>query len=253
MAKQIINLGTSPNSGTGDRLRVAFNKVNENFTEVYVNMESISPAFNKANDATLLAQSAFNYANTIISDSGIDSYARTNSNSAFVKANSSSVLAQTAFNKANTAFDEANTANVKAQAAFDKANTFNGFSQSRVQSSITINSLPSQNSSSNTIVGFKGYALYAVEVSNSAWVTIYSSESFRTQDASRTIDSDPTPGSGVIAEVITNGSSKQYFGPAVFGYSSETVPSTNIPIKVKNIGANTANLTITLTLLQLES
>jgi len=35
MAKQTINIGTNQDDGTGDLLRVAFNKVNDNFTEVY--------------------------------------------------------------------------------------------------------------------------------------------------------------------------------------------------------------------------
>jgi hypothetical protein len=35
MAKQIINIGTSPNDGTGDPLRTAFQKTNENFDELY--------------------------------------------------------------------------------------------------------------------------------------------------------------------------------------------------------------------------
>jgi hypothetical protein len=35
MPKQIINLGTIANDGTGDPLRVAFTKINQNFTEVY--------------------------------------------------------------------------------------------------------------------------------------------------------------------------------------------------------------------------
>ena len=37
MAKQTIGIGTSANDGTGDALRTAFTKVNENFTEVYTN------------------------------------------------------------------------------------------------------------------------------------------------------------------------------------------------------------------------
>lgn len=35
MAKQVINIGTSADDGTGDVLRVAFDKVNDNFTELY--------------------------------------------------------------------------------------------------------------------------------------------------------------------------------------------------------------------------
>jgi hypothetical protein len=35
MAKQTINIGTTPNDGTGDALRNAFDKTNSNFTELY--------------------------------------------------------------------------------------------------------------------------------------------------------------------------------------------------------------------------
>jgi hypothetical protein len=35
MAKQTINVGTTPNDGTGDALRNAFDKTNSNFTELY--------------------------------------------------------------------------------------------------------------------------------------------------------------------------------------------------------------------------
>lgn len=38
MARQNINIGTTANDGTGDPLRTAFNKVNENFVEVYANI-----------------------------------------------------------------------------------------------------------------------------------------------------------------------------------------------------------------------
>jgi hypothetical protein len=42
MAKQTINLGTSPNDRRGAPLRIAFQKVNENFTEVYGEIDSIT-------------------------------------------------------------------------------------------------------------------------------------------------------------------------------------------------------------------
>ena len=35
MAKQIINVGIEGNDGTGDSIRDAFRKSNENFTELY--------------------------------------------------------------------------------------------------------------------------------------------------------------------------------------------------------------------------
>lgn len=35
MAKKTINIGSGANSGNGDPLRVAFSKINDNFTELY--------------------------------------------------------------------------------------------------------------------------------------------------------------------------------------------------------------------------
>ena len=35
MAKQTVNIGTTANDRTGDNLRTAFNKINENFSELY--------------------------------------------------------------------------------------------------------------------------------------------------------------------------------------------------------------------------
>ena len=35
MAKLTVNIGTSANDRTGDNLRTAFNKINENFNELY--------------------------------------------------------------------------------------------------------------------------------------------------------------------------------------------------------------------------
>lgn len=42
MAKQTINVGTSPNSGDGDPLRTALTKVNENFDELYIGPQKLT-------------------------------------------------------------------------------------------------------------------------------------------------------------------------------------------------------------------
>jgi hypothetical protein len=41
MAKQIINIGTSVNKGDGDPLRTAFQKINENFSELYAGVGAV--------------------------------------------------------------------------------------------------------------------------------------------------------------------------------------------------------------------
>ena len=123
----------------------------------------------------------------------------------------------------------------------------------RTSVSVTTDSISAGASANVTITGFKGYALLSIETSNAAWVSVYSSTAARLSDSARAITSDPNPGSGVIAEVITTGSATQYFSPAVIGYSSESNPSTDIPIKVYNNGAGSAAITVTLTLIQLEA
>jgi hypothetical protein len=124
---------------------------------------------------------------------------------------------------------------------------------SRSSANVTTITLTAGASTSTNITGFKGYALLSIQTSAAAWVTVYSSTAARTADLTRTITSDPTPGSGVIAEVITTSGTTQYFSPALIGYSSESSPSTTIPIKVYNNGASSAAITVTLTLIQLEA
>ena len=43
MSKKTINVGTTPNDGTGDKLNVAFGKINDNFTELYNGKENALP------------------------------------------------------------------------------------------------------------------------------------------------------------------------------------------------------------------
>lgn len=47
MTKQIINLGTTANDGTGDPLRSAFTKINENFDELYIAINGV-PLFDQS-------------------------------------------------------------------------------------------------------------------------------------------------------------------------------------------------------------
>ena len=124
---------------------------------------------------------------------------------------------------------------------------------SRTTATATSASLSAGASGTYTINGYKGYALLSVQVSSAAWVCVYNSTASRSADSTRAITSDPNPGSGVIAEIITTGASTQYFSPSVVGYSSESSPSTAIPVKIYNNSSSTQAITVTLTLIQLEA
>lgn len=77
MAKQIINIGVSPNDGTGDALRVAFDKTNMNFDDLYASFEGMgSAAHADADEFATAAQgdkadSAVQPARTITAGAGL--------------------------------------------------------------------------------------------------------------------------------------------------------------------------------------
>lgn len=102
------------------------------------------------------------------------------------------------------------------------------------------------------ITGYKGYVLYKIETSAAAWVRLYSSTAARTADASRLEGTDPLPGSGVIAEIISTGAQTILITPGALGFSTESVPNTQIPCTITNKTGGTTTITVTLTVLQLE-
>ena len=104
-----------------------------------------------------------------------------------------------------------------------------------------------------TITGYKGYMLYKIQTSAAAWVRIYTDTTSRTADATRLEGADPTPGSGVVAEVITTGAQTILISPGALGFSNETVPDTNIQLAVTNKSGTTTAITVTLTAVQLEA
>jgi len=104
-----------------------------------------------------------------------------------------------------------------------------------------------------TIVGFKGYVLYKIQTSAGAWVRMYTDGASRTADASRLQTSDPSPGSGIIAEIITSGAQTIVVGPGTIGFNNESSPTTNIELAVTNLSGSTATITVTLTILKIEA
>lgn len=105
----------------------------------------------------------------------------------------------------------------------------------------------------NITNAYKSYLLFKIQTDRAAWVRVYTSEAARIADTSRSIDVDPLPGSGVLAEVITTGSSTQVLTPAVIGFNDETTPVDTIYLAVTNRSGTTGTVTVTLTALKLEA
>lgn len=123
---------------------------------------------------------------------------------------------------------------------------------SRTTANATASNLADDASADITITAAKTYALLKIQTSHAAWVTLYTSSAARTADASRLEVTDPQPGSGVIAEVITTDGATQTITPGTIGWNDDGTPSTNVYAKVVNKSGSTQNLTVTLHFVQLE-
>ena len=108
-------------------------------------------------------------------------------------------------------------------------------------------------SSNIQITAVKTYALLKIQTSHAAWVTLYTNIPSRSADSSRNETTDPLPGTGVIAEVITSDGAVQDITPGTIGWNDDTTPSTNLYAKVVNKSGSTANITVTVHFVQIEA
>ena len=99
----------------------------------------------------------------------------------------------------------------------------------------------------------KSYGLLKITTSHAAWVTLYISQAARTNDSSRAATTDPVPGSGVVAEVITSGDTTQVISPMLCGYNDESTPVDTVYAKVRNETISATTIAVTLTFVPLEA
>ena len=217
MAKQIINIGSAANDGTGDPLRTAMNKVNLNFTELYDNQ--FSGLYADLSGKPTIPSSLLDLG---IADGSNNQVLSTDGDGNFT--------------------------------FVDQTGGGGGIGlTARTAVSGTTASIANNANANLDITGFKGYALLTIQTSAAAWVRIYANAASRTSDASRGETTDPAPDAGVIAEVITTGAQTILVSPGVIGYNLESTPTTNIPCAVKNKSGGAAAITVTLNVIQLEA
>jgi hypothetical protein len=122
--------------------------------------------------------------------------------------------------------------------------------QSRTTAQVT-QSIANNAASNVSITTPKTYALLSIQTNVAAWVTLYMDTTSRTNDASRGETTDPVPGSGVLAEAITTGSTTQYITPGAVCFNSAGAGITYA--KIVNKSGGTTNVTVTLNYVQLEA
>jgi hypothetical protein len=109
------------------------------------------------------------------------------------------------------------------------------------------------NNATATIVisGSPSYFLLSIGTNNSSWVRLYTNNASLVADAARPRGTDPTYGSGVIAEIITLGPSTQTITPSVTGFNDDSPVSNNIYCAVTNLSGATNTIVVTLNIVSL--
>ena len=103
------------------------------------------------------------------------------------------------------------------------------------------------------ITGFKSYGLIQVGLSTAGWLRIYTDNTARANDVNRSVGEDPTPGDGVIADIVTTGvSTTKYITPFTLGGYLDNPVSDKIYVAVTNQSGTTQAISVNLTILKLE-
>ena len=151
-----------------------------------------------------------------------------------------------------TFFRTGDKGNVGAQGYQGVAGSGGGGTGTRTTANASTSSIANNASANITITAAKTYALQKIQTSAAAWVTLYTDTTSRSNDSGRSEATDPTPGSGVIAEVITTGATSQLISPFIIGGNMDSTPSTNTYLKVVNKSGSTQAITVTLYYVPLE-
>ena len=101
------------------------------------------------------------------------------------------------------------------------------------------------------ITGYKAYTLFKIETDAAAWVRVYTDDTSRDADQTRSEGADPSPGSGVIAEVRTTTAESVLITPGIMGFNNDDPRTTTIYLSVTNRSGSASTVTVTLTALQI--
>ena len=102
------------------------------------------------------------------------------------------------------------------------------------------------------ITGYNAYALFKIEVSHDAWVRLYCDDTSRDNDINRSEGNDPSPGSGLLAEVRTTTAGQVVvLTPSVLGFNNDSPRVGTIYASVTNRTSSAQNIQVKLTLVEI--
>jgi hypothetical protein len=124
----------------------------------------------------------------------------------------------------------------------------------RTTASVTTSSLASTASEEVTLTGTgKAGQFLSVTTDRPAWIVFYANEVSRTSDSSRLETDSPSPGSGVLMEIITTTGETIIVSPSVSYFNNETSPVASLPLKVTNKDASTQAVQVDVSLIPSET
>jgi phage-related protein len=267
MAKLGIYTGTSPNDSSGDTLSQGALKINSNFSEIY---NAIGDGTNITNSLSYIEVTGVStFSGNIVLNSNLkDIYGNVGAAGSILVATGAGVSWTAPYASGIQGLQ--GTQGVQGLQGIQGTQGVQGlqgtqgiqgiqgiqgtsavFSRNTISETTSI--LTSGGSENVTFNGFKSYLVLKIETSGASWITLYTDTTSRTNDSSRTEITDPLPGSGVIAETITTGAAIQLISPGTIGYNNDSPVSTNVYAKVVNKSVSSAAITVTLTLVQMES
>jgi hypothetical protein len=255
MSRKNIEIGNEVNDGLGDSLRTGAIKINENFSEIYSKIGDGNDILLSIDFSTLPVEGQTLYYNQSTSKFEFnDTLQGTRGLQGIQGPSGQSIQGIQGITGQTGSTGIQGIQGITGQSIQGiqgiTGNTI-VFTRTTVSGSTTlINNGDSQNIS---IDGFKSYVLFKIETNDAAWVRLYSDNTSRTNDSSRSQSEDPLPGAGIIAEVITTGEETVLITPGSIGFSNENTPTNNIPVSVTNLSGITKSITVNLTILRVEN
>jgi hypothetical protein len=249
MAKQLIGVGSQANDGTGDNIRTGAQKVNAVINELYNNLgdgTNLQVNISSATSGNVLRSDGTNFISAQLSYNDLSNKPIIPSAQVNSDWNSSSGVSEI--------LNKPTLSTVATSGSYDDlTDKPDILIPVRTTASGSTTNIANDASQNITISVAKAYALLKIETSHASWVTLYTDTTSRTSDSSRAQTTDPLPGSGVIAEVITSGAATQIITPGTIGWNNDSTPSSNVYLKIVNKSGSTASITVTLTYIQMES
>ena len=122
----------------------------------------------------------------------------------------------------------------------------------RVQDQVITNVFePEESVSASANIGKSG-TFVSIETDRAAWVIFYATESARTLDSSRAQSIAPLRGSGVLLEVLTTGAETILVTPTVGFFNAESLPVSQIPMRIVNKSTAASAVAVTVDAIRLE-